>query len=96
MTFLSSPDSHIWIHVIMNYLGLDDTDTIHIYFNGAEVDVVWMDSFPENSTAGYGRIVVGREFTDQDRNYASLQVDELIFFNQALNNSEIQLIYNST
>ena len=46
--------------------------------------------------AGDGRIVVGRINTDQDRNYASLQIDELIFFNQALTQQEIEALAAAT
>ena len=35
-------------------------------------------------SAGDGRIVVGRIFTDVDNHYNSLEVDELIFFNSSL------------
>ena len=40
-------------------------------------------------SAGDGRIVVGRIFTDHDYYYTSLEVDELIFFNSALVLDEI-------
>ena len=46
-------------------------------------------------SAGDGRIVVGRCYTDDNGEYASVQVDELIFFNQPLSTVEIQAIYNS-
>ena len=35
-------------------------------------------------SAGDGRIVGGRGWTNKDENYASVQVDELIFFNRHL------------
>ena len=35
-------------------------------------------------SAGGGRIVVGRIFTDVDNHYNSLEVDELNFFNSSL------------
>ena len=38
---------------------------------------------------GDGRIVVGRFATDQDRHYATVMVDELLFFNQRLTPAEI-------
>ena len=46
-------------------------------------------------SAGDGRIVVGRYYSDRDERYVSVQVDELIFFNAALTNDDVQLIYNS-
>ena len=44
---------------------------------------------PGSSPAGDGRIVVGRWFTDQDKWYTSIQIDELIFFNRFLSSDEI-------
>ena len=44
---------------------------------------------------GYGRIVVGRQYTNRDERYASVQVDELIYFNAALTSDDVQSIYNS-
>ena len=44
---------------------------------------------------GDGRIVVGRYYTNYDGNYASVHVDELIYFDAALTNDDVQSIYNS-
>ena len=46
-------------------------------------------------SAGDGRIVVGKRYTDKDQDYASVQVDELIYFNASLISDEVQSIYNS-
>ena len=42
-------------------------------------------------------LYVGRYTTDLDRirDYASVMVDELIFFNQALSNDDIDALYNA-
>ena len=45
--------------------------------------------------AGDGRIVVGRAYTDRDLLHASVQVDELTFFNKALSSTEIAAMYNT-
>ena len=37
---------------------------------------------------GDGRIVLGRGYTDQDQDYASVMIDELIYFNKALTDEE--------
>ena len=47
------------------------------------------------ASAGGGRIVVGRWYPDQDQNYTSVQVDELIYFNASLTSDDVQSIYNS-
>ena len=46
-------------------------------------------------TAGDGRIVVGRRYTSSDEKYASVMVDELVFFDAALTSDDVQSIYNS-
>ena len=42
-----------------------------------------------------GKIVVGRISTNLDRDYASMQVDELIFFNHPLMLDEITALSNA-
>ena len=76
----------------MNYIGPNDGEGIRFYYNGAEVASVTTKSSVSYSP-GDGRIVVGRCYTDQD--YASVQFDELIFFNAALTDADVQSIYNS-
>ena len=46
----------------------------------------------DQSPAGDGRVAIGRMFPNQDKNYATMQIDELIFFNQALTPGEIQML----
>ena len=76
----------------MNYIGLNDDEGIRIYYNGAEVatdTTKYEDTFP----AGDGRIIIGRRYTGQDWDYASVHVDELIFFSSALTSDEVQAMY---
>ena len=65
-----------------------------MYINGTEVasDTTKHEG---SYSPGDGRIVVGRYYTDKDRDYASVQVDELIYFDAALTSDDVQLIYNS-
>ena len=65
-----------------------------MYVNGEEVASDTTRSTHPRS-AGDGRIVLGRIHTDLDREYASVMVDELIYFNAALTSNEVQSIYNS-
>ena len=67
---------------------------IRIYYNGTDVashTIKTDGSYP----AGDGRIVVGRGYTDRDELYASVQIDELAFFNKALSTTEITAMYNA-
>ena len=77
---------------MVNYIGPNNGEGVRIYINGTEEDtekVEWTYS------AGDGKIVVGRAYTNQNQDYASVQVDELIYFNAALTNDDVQSIYNS-
>ena len=82
-----------WTHVVLNYIGPNDGEEIRIYYDGKEVasDITKQEG-PFSS--GVGRIVVGRLHTDEDKSYASVQVDELIFFNSSLTLVEVKLLFN--
>ena len=43
-------------------------------------------------SVGDGRIAIGRSYSGADGDYASVEVDELLFFNENLTESEIILI----
>ena len=78
----------------MNYIGPNNGEGSRIYYDGAEVardteKDVW--SHP----AADGRIVVRRWYIDNDSDYSSVQVDELIYFNASLTSADVQSIYNS-
>ena len=90
----SSPPTG-WTHFVLNYLGPNIGEGIWIYYNGNQVASQTTRYTYLQHPAGEGRIVIGRAFPDQDRDYASLQVDELIFFNQSLSDNEIKQIYNA-
>ena len=45
-------------------------------------------------TDGDGRVVVGRRYVSSSQNYAHVEVDEFIFFNQALLEEEVRELYN--
>ena len=65
---------------MLNYIGPDDGQGIRVY----GMEVVNDATGDATRSAGDGRIVVGRYFTDDDRYYMSMQIDELIFFNKSL------------
>ena len=83
-----------WTHIVLNYRGPNDGEGIRIYYDGTEVASNTTEGLGSRS-AGDGRIVVGRVHTNHDERYASVQVDELIYFNAALTSDEVQSIYNS-
>ena len=75
----------------MNYLGPNNGQGIRIYYNGTEVGSDTSKTLETKVTAD-GRIVVGRALTNYNHFYASIQIDELIYFNQALSLEEIRTL----
>ena len=80
--------------MVLNYLGPGDGEGIRIYYDGSEVASDTTKTARSRS-AGDGRIVVGRWYIDRDENYASVEIDELIFFNQALTVDNIETLYQT-
>ena len=86
-TYPSHPTG--WTHVVINYYGPNDGQGVRIFYNGTEAARdTSKDS--DQSAPGDGRIVVERRSTGSDQDYASADVDELIFFNRSLSTSEIR------
>ena len=80
-----------WFHVVLNYLGPDQG--LAIYHDAVEM-VNGSQIFAHDHSAGPGVVVVGRYFPLTDDLYASLMMDELMFFNRKLILEEIQVLYN--
>ena len=87
--FLSRPTG--WTHVVMNYIGPNNGEGIKVYYNGEEVasDTTPL-SYPCGS--GDGRIVLGRAYTAIDKDYSSIEIDELTYFNRILSTAEMKQI----
>ena len=83
-----------WFHFILNYIGPDNGEAIWMYIDGSDVGNYTSKSGGPFS-AGDSRIVVGKTYTRLNGQHTSVQLDELIFFNQTLTNTEVQSIYNS-
>ena len=90
----SQPKSTGWTHLVLNYIGPNNGEGVRMFIDGTEV-VNGTDKSATLKSAGDGRIVVGRVYTNKDQNYASVQVDELIYFYAALTSDDVQSIYNS-
>ena len=82
-----------WTHVMMIYTGTGNGEGIIVYYNGVEVARTTANGGGSYST-GDGRVAVGRYHTDKDERYATVAVDELIFFNRALTSDETATMYN--
>ena len=78
-----------WFHVVLNFVW--PRDGIKIYHGGVEVKRD-RSKAAGNFTNGDRRIVIGRRFSGSDERYASVQMDELLFFNEALTKTEITIL----
>ena len=66
-----------------------------MYYDGQEVEIDTEKDPTRSYIFGDGRTVVGRLYTDQNDSYSSVQVDELIYFDAALTDTEVRSIYDS-
>ena len=88
---VSVDKSNEWVHGVLNFLGPNDEEGIRIYENGKHVGnhtIITQSSMTESN----GRIAIGRAFTEIHNYYASVQVDELLFFNHSLTEQEIRML----
>ena len=77
-----------WFHTVLNYIGPENGQGVRIYHDGVHIgDESTIVVAAKNN--GDGRIVMGRFFAEREGSYSSFQVDELLFFNQTLTDSEI-------
>ena len=82
-----------WTHIVLNYIGPNNGQGIEIYHNGVQIR---NDATKSGATRSSGdcKVVIGRLYADTDDWYGSVDVDELLFFNQKLTDQEIQDIRN--
>ena len=84
-----------WTHIVLNFIGPNDGQGIRIYHNGTEVaSETEKYAYSSPTSAGNGKIVSGRRYTDHNPRYLTMQVDELLYFNSALTPDQIQSLYN--
>ena len=77
---------------MLNYIGPNDGEGIIIYYNNRQVASDITKS-GQSYDIGDNRVVVGRHYTDEDLDYVSVQVDELIFFNEALSDTDVETLF---
>ena len=75
-----------WYHLVFNYIGrfpVSGLDSVVIYHDGAELGSSTHKTL-YNSNAGTGIVVIGKHFVQLEQDFASVMVDELLFFNRYL------------
>ena len=87
-TFVPKPSG--WFHVVLHFIGPDDG--IRIYQDGVEVRSArkYIRENPKHN--GDRIIVIGRSFAESAGTYSSIQVDELLFFNQMLIDPQVTML----
>ena len=88
------PSSLHWTHVVLNYIGPEDgTQGIIVYLNG-ELEDTDTHKSGTSKQPGDWRLVIGRQHSDADEDYASVGIDEFLLFNQKLTDEEILSLKN--
>ena len=85
-----------WYHLVFNYIGespVGGGDSVVIYHDGVEVGRSTQKT-SYTASAGKGVVVIGKHLVHLDLEFASVMVDELLFFNRHLTEEEAQILYN--
>ena len=77
----------------MSYIGPEDGQGIRIYQDGQKVAEDKENTSSGMVVPGNGMLVAGRRLNDDDYWYASFNLDELLFFNSALDAEDVDAIY---
>ena len=83
--FAATPNG--WFHLVVNFIA---PNTIRLYHNRTMVG--HKNFFSHHHNVGDGRIIIGRQYTDTDGLYTSIQIDELRFFNRTLTEAQILML----
>ena len=85
-----------WIHSVLNLIGPNEGPGISIYQDGEHKgNDITSPSLSYNQ--GDGKIVIGRFYTGPDNPYyASVEVDQMLFFNEPLTEAEILMLSQET
>ena len=78
---------------MLNYIGPNNGEGLRVFYNGTQVAT---DNTKSTAlfTSGDRRIVVGRYYTGRRQRYASVEVDELMFFNHSLSIEQVNRLQN--
>ena len=85
-----------WLHLAGVYYGSSEGEGITLYLNGIQVANDTTRATASSVIPESGKLVVGRKRSEINDIYASVEVDEILFFNRKLSAPEVQMIYNAT
>ena len=78
----------------MNFIGPNIGQGLQAFRDGTLHQGQPSGSLTGDETTGDGRVVVVRRYTNANGDYAHVEVDELIFFKQALSTEQVEQLYN--
>ena len=78
---------------MLNFIGRNGGEGIEAFKDGARRQFSRYGA-TSTYTASEGRVVIGRRYVSRSQDYAQVELDELIFFNQALQGEEVRELYN--
>ena len=86
-----------WFHSVINFIGPNIGQGYIVYVDGIKHGCSGSGQFTPG-VINNGRIAVGRQFIQNNKliAYTSFAVDELLFFNQTLNETEIRMLSQTT
>ena len=85
---------NLWIHLVLNFLGQNSGEGTQAFTDGVLVSRD-QSGYSTSQTAGDGRVVVGKRYVNVNNYYAHVEMDELIFFNQALLEDQVKGLYDA-
>ena len=77
----------------VQFTGLGDGEIFKTYCDGTICDEDDDWSFDVITGPGNGIVVIGRSYTNLHNGYAGVELDELLFFNRALEVQEVEALY---
>ena len=82
-----------WIHLVLNFIGPMREQGIEVFRDGALITNP--QSYVQfQRSRGEGKLILGRWYVNMDSGYATIDVDEVVFFNRKLMAQEVVSIYN--
>ena len=88
-----------WHHYVLNYIGPEDLQGIRLYQDGVHTEGAnpswnkYPDTYEKAQSEEETGTVAGKLYNDGDDRRASGDLDELIFFNSTLSESQITSLY---
>ena len=72
--------SNEWVHSVINLVESNNGQEMRVYHDGNLIRSKTLTGLLDLPVDRNGRIVIGRAFTEENRYYASVQVDEMCVF----------------